>query len=272
MGRVLAAGQVSVKELSAEMAVSEATVRRDLRALADERKLELVYGGATIPREADVSIQSRSLRNVEAKRIVGRLAAGLVHDGEMLYVDAGTTCYEMRPHLCRKRGLSVILNSTRLAVELGRNAEASLIQLGGHYRPDSMDSVGPLAVAAIDQLRGYVAFIGADGLDRDFGLTATDIQTAYLYQHVIRHAREAILLVDHTKFCSPSLFRICGWEAISRVVTNRPPEPEWSAFLNNNGIELICPQPEPAGPLVCGDGLDGASARHGRARRMNGEG
>lgn len=241
LNRVLARGHVTVRGLAGDLSVSEATVRRDLRSLADEKRLDLVYGGATLPRASDYSIQSRAQRNVDAKRVVGRLAAGLVHDGEMLFVDSGTTCFEMRHHLVRKRGLSIIINSTRLALELGAGQDISIIQLGGHYRPERMDSYGPLATEAIDQLRGYVAFIGADGLGMDFGLTASDIHTAYLYQHVLKNARESILLVDHTKFNAPSLFRICGWDAISRVVTDRPPDTEWAEFLNARGIEIIRP-------------------------------
>ena len=239
--RILRRGHVAIKELSSDLCVSEATARRDLRVLADAGEVELVYGGATLPHTSDHSITSRALRNAEAKRVIGELAAGLVSDHEMLYIDAGTTCYEMRHYLQRKRGLSIVLNSTRLTIELGASADASIIQLGGHYRADSMDAVGPLAVAAIDQLRGYLAFIGADGLGMDFGLTANDIQTAYLYQHVLKNAREAILLVDHTKFISPSLFRICGWDGISRIVTDRQPDADWLAFLHEKGIEVLCP-------------------------------
>lgn len=241
--RVLASGHVAVRDLAGELAVSEATVRRDLRALADAHRVELVYGGATLPRASDHSIQSRAMREVDAKRIVGRLAAGLVEDGEMLFVDSGTTCFEMRHHLAHRKGLSVLVNSTRLAGELGATGDHSIVMIGGHYRPERMDTVGPLAVAAVDQLRGYLAFIGADGLDVDFGPTASDIQTSFLYQYVLKNAREAILCVDHTKFLSPSLFRICGWDDISRVVTDRLPEANWRDFLNRNGIELICPTP-----------------------------
>src|SRR5689334_5915386 len=116
LDRLMAVGRVEVKNLAADMAVSEATVRRDLRTLADDRRLELVYGGATLPRASDSSIESRSLRNVEAKRIIGRLAAELVSDHDMLYVDGGTTCLEMRHLLKERRGLSVVVNSWRWAV------------------------------------------------------------------------------------------------------------------------------------------------------------
>ncbi|HEY0866396.1 MAG TPA: DeoR/GlpR family DNA-binding transcription regulator [Fimbriimonas sp.] len=239
--RLNARGHVSIRDLASDLAVSEATVRRDLRQLADENLLELVYGGATARRVGDQSLQARSQQNHAAKRIVGNLAASLVKDGDMLFVDAGTTCYEMRHALLRKRRLNVILTSTRLAEDLGANPDLEIIALGGHYRPERMDFVGPLAANAIEQLRGYTAFIGADGLSPEFGVSANDIQTAYLYQHLLRHARETILLADHTKFAAPSLFRICGLDAISRIVTDRPPEPLWHEVLSSHGIQIIAP-------------------------------
>jgi DeoR/GlpR family transcriptional regulator of sugar metabolism len=241
-GLVMSSGHVAVKDLAREMDVSEATVRRDLRTLARDQKIELVHGGATAPRNTDQSLIARANRNTEAKMAIGRLAGALVSDHQMLFVDAGTTCYEMRHDLFRRRGLTVIVNSTRLAIELGNNSDAGVIVLSGQYRPDRMDLVGPLAVNSIDQLRGYVAFLGADGLDPEFGIFASEIQTAHLYQHVIRNARETVLLADHTKFASPSLYRIGDIDSITKVVTDRAPSDEWMAFFAAKDIDLIYPE------------------------------
>ncbi len=239
LNRAIARGHVDVRTLAADLGVSEATVRRDLRALADDGQLELVYGGATLPSAADVSIASRALRNMEAKRIIGMAAGELVRDHDMLYVDGGTTCFEMRHMLKRRQGLSVIVNSWRWAVELADAPGINVIQIGGHYRPEREDCVGPLAAQSMDQLRGYVGFISADGLSPDFGLWSNDIETAYLYQHVIRNAKDIVLLVDHTKFESPSLFRICGWDNVSRIVTDQSPPAEWQTFLEDRGIGVV---------------------------------
>lgn len=129
--RILDEGRVEVKKLAQDMAVSDATVRRDLRSLADLSQVELVYGGATLPRATDFSFRSKAMRNVEAKRVIGGLAAGLVSDNEQIFIDSGTTCFEMCHHLKRRRGLRAIVNSTRLAFELGNSAEISVILIGG---------------------------------------------------------------------------------------------------------------------------------------------
>lgn len=241
INQVLDAGHVSVKSLAGKMAVSEATVRRDLRTLADLGQLELVYGGATLPRSSDFSFRSKAQRFVEEKRVIGRLAATLVGDGESLFLDSGTTIHEMAPYLKRRRRLSVIVNSLRLAAELGASPDLEVITLGGKYRPEYMDTVGPLATESLERLRGFRTFIGADGLSPDFGVTASDIESAHLFRLAIRHAREVILLVDHSKFLAPSLFKICEFDDISRIVTDKEPPAEWVAFLNEKGIEIHTP-------------------------------
>jgi len=250
-------GHVTVKDLAADLGVSEATVRRDLRSLADDHQLELVYGGATLRRNSDFSFRTKAVQNVSAKRAIARLAAELISDDDQVFLDSGTTCFELAPLLKRKRGLSVIVNSVRLVAELNGTAGLNVITLGGHYRSDRMDTIGPLATSTLDQLRGYTAFIGADGLSMEFGITASDIESAHLYRLAVRNARESILLVDHTKFLTPSLFKIVDWDAISRLVTDRRVLPEWMEFLDAHGIEAISPDavsdepisdnPEPSG-------------------------
>jgi DeoR/GlpR family transcriptional regulator of sugar metabolism len=141
--------------------------------------------------------------------------------------------------------MTVIVNSMRFAVELGPcAAENSIVVLGGQYRPERMDTVGAITSTSLEQLRGFRAFVGADGLSPEFGVTACDIESAHLYKLAIRNAREAILMVDHTKFLAPSLFKICELDDISRIVTDRRPSNEWVAHLNDRGIDLIYPKEE----------------------------
>jgi len=86
MSQLLARKQVTVKELAAAMEVSDATVRRDLKALADAEGLRLVHGGATLPRERDFSFQARQLRATEEKKVIGALASTLLHEGEHVFL------------------------------------------------------------------------------------------------------------------------------------------------------------------------------------------
>jgi len=245
LSEVLEKRHVTARGLAGHLAVSEATVRRDLKALADEGHIDLVYGGATIRRPVDYSLRSKETRNVEEKRIIGRLAADMVSDGDTVFLDSGSTALELASLLKRRDRLTVIINSTRLAMELD-SPNLNVVMLGGQYRASRMDTVGRLAMSTLEQLRGYVCFIGADGLDMDIGPSAADIESADLYRLAVRNARKTLLLVDHTKFAAPSLFRIVPWSQISAVVTDCAPRPQWAEFFHTHDIDVIYP-PDSAG-------------------------
>jgi DNA-binding transcriptional ArsR family regulator len=97
-------GRVSVRDLALALGVSEATVRRDLKSLADDGQLDIVFGGAILPRTLDYSFPSKERRNIESKRIIGALAARLVNDGDQIFMDSGTTCGHMARYL-RETGI-----------------------------------------------------------------------------------------------------------------------------------------------------------------------
>lgn len=241
LDEVFARRNVGVVELAQAADASEATIRRDLKALADEGQIDLVYGGATIRRSSDYSFRSKQQRNIEAKRTIGQLAADLVRDDDQVFLDSGTTCFEMVPFLKRKRGIAIIANSARLAVEFD-GPNTSVILIGGQYRPDRMDSVGALAVSALEQLRGYLCFIGADGLSTDFGPAASDLESAHINRLAVLNSRETILVADASKFAAPSLFKIVDWDRISRVVTDIQPDTGWMSFFDSRGITVVLPQ------------------------------
>ena len=240
MAALLEKRHVWVSHLAADLAVSEATVRRDLRRLASQEDIQIVHGGATLSPQTDYSFQAKSLRHPDAKQQIGRLAAQLVSDNDHLFLDSGTTCLQMAPLLRLKKQLSVIATSVRLAAELA-SPNVNVVLLGGHFRPSRMDTVGPLAISAMEQLRGYIAFIGADGLSSDFGPSAGDMESAYLHQVIVRCARETVLLADSSKFAASSLFRIAAWEEIDKVVTDCPPSQQWCDFFQESNIELVHP-------------------------------
>lgn len=239
---LLEQGHVEVRAISERFNVSEATVRRDLRRMADEGILDLVYGGATLPRKGNYSVHTRQTQNVEAKRVIGKLAADLVQHEDSIFISSGSTCACMVPNLRRLRDLSIITNSNLVTAEIGEQTSFNILQLGGKFRAERMDLVGPFAEMVIEQLSGYRAFLGADGLDSRIGLTSTDIDTAHLYRRVIENASETTLLVDFTKFSAPALYKIIEIHAINRLVTDKPPNKHWAEILENNGIDLIVPE------------------------------
>ena len=246
LSQVYQHGHVEVARLARRLEVSEATVRRDLRSLAQEGRIELTHGGGSVSRSPDYAFMSKAARNMAAKQVIGQLASALIEDGQQIFLDSGTSCFQMAPFLRPKKALSVIVNSIRTAQELFGNG-VNVLLLGGQYRPDRMDAVGPMGAASLENLRGYRAFVGTDGVGMDFGPGAIDIESANIFGLAVKNARDAILLADASKFGSPALFRICDWKYISTVVTNVELSGEWMEFFDTENINVVYPADPPEG-------------------------
>jgi len=237
------AGRVYVKDLAQELDVTEVTIRRDLTFLQKKALLQKTYGGA-IPvaaPEMNVPVRYRQTRNLKAKQIIGKLAGGLVKDGDIIYLEAGSTCYEIIPYLQDKRDLTVIVNSLYLMARLHEMTAHKIIIVGGRYRPDRMDMVGPTAENAIAQLGGFRAFTGADDITIDAGISGADVVTVGFARLVLKKASEVIFVGDHTKFDRPALYKIADIDELDYIVTDTAPSAAWHKTGKDKNIKLIYP-------------------------------
>jgi DeoR/GlpR family transcriptional regulator of sugar metabolism len=239
-------GSLLVKDIAGRLGISETTIRRDLNELDSEGLLKQVYGGAVRLEQGppatglNLPVSQRSTRETEAKRRIGRAAAELVHDSDILYVDPGSTSWEMIPYLKAKHNLTIISNSVRLLNCLDYIGHHSIIQLGGTLRADRLDTVGTLSQLGIEQLRGYKAFQGGDGMDMEFGLSAVDHESAMIAKIILANARETVVLADHTKFDNPSmLYKITDIDHIDHLVTDAPLSSQWQEKCEAVGVHVV---------------------------------
>lgn len=204
--KALGDGGRAIAELSAELGVSEATVRRDLRALEDQGKVRRVHGGAIrtkFPRTEPLFTQKASL-NAGEKRRIAELALTLIEDGDTIYLDGGSTVLGLAPLLEAKNDLTVVTNSLMAAAEL-MESDHHLILVGGEFRPLSRTLVGPLTAKVIDALHVDKAFMGSIGFTVSEGMSTTDPNEAYTKELIMRRARRVALLIDSSKIGTPSL-------------------------------------------------------------------
>ena len=239
-------GSVLVKDVADQLGISETTVRRDLNELDAGGRLKQVYGGAVraergTPR-INFSISRRSVREIQEKKRIGKCAAQFVHDEDIIYIDPGTTSWEMIPYLKDRRNLTIISNSVRLLQCLEYIGHHNIIQLGGTLRAERLDTVGTLAQLGIEQLRGFKAFQGGDGIDMDFGLSAVDHESALAAKIILANAKQIYILADHTKFDNPSLlYKIIDIDKINYLVTDRPLAPPWREKCRQLKVNVIVP-------------------------------
>ncbi|WP_404827834.1 DeoR/GlpR family DNA-binding transcription regulator [Conexibacter stalactiti] len=230
------AGTAHVAELARVFDVSEMTVRRDLRALARDGKLERVHGGAvdTVPERPFEEI---ALKGQAVKNRIGAAAAALVADGQTVMIDIGTTTLQVARHL-RGRDVTVVTTSLAVYDELRNDPDVELVLSGGLVRRNYLSLVGVLAEDSLKQLNVDIAFIGTSGVAEDLSVWDTTMVEVPIKRAMIAAAAEVVLLADAEKFSMPGAVRICGADSLHHIVTDADIPATRRAAIEDAGIEV----------------------------------
>ncbi|MFD5023574.1 DeoR/GlpR family DNA-binding transcription regulator [Streptomyces sp. NPDC058373] len=242
---VRANGAVSLRELARVVQTSEVTVRRDVRALEAEGLLDRRHGGAVLPggftRESGFP-QKSHLASAE-KTAIADLAAGLVGEGEAVVVGAGTTTQELARRLARVPGLTVVTNSLLVAQALAHANRVEVVMTGGTLRGSNYALVGSGAEQSLQGLRVSRAFLSGTGLTAERGLSTSNMLSASVDRALVQAAAEVVILADHTKLGSDTMFQTVPTDLITRLVTDEPPPHEERAAaelqaLADQGVQI----------------------------------
>ncbi len=218
-------GRAEVAELSAMFGVSTMTIRRDLDALARSGVLARSWGGAltpdtTLSTEMPYALKRRE--NEEAKRRIGQYAAGLVQNGDVVILDAGSTTFHIATHLRGKRDVTVVTNDLKIAVEVAPlHGMTLVVTVGGIVQPDTYTLLGPQAEEFLSSIHANRAFLGADAVDVERGASTRTLHEVTMKQAMIAASAEAVLVVDHSKFQRQAFARFCHMEDLALVITDR---------------------------------------------------
>lgn len=245
--RVAEEGAVSVAELSRLFGVAEETIRRDLKALESAGVLRRTHGGAlrvpgALSRAAPAS--ERLGHNHELKEAIARAALEMVHDGDTILLDSGTTTLALAKLLAAKRELVVVTHNLRIATQLAQAPHISVNVLGGNLRSQELALVGPDTLRALGRMRVDKAFMACAGLDMKHGATVSDVLEADVKRAMIHSADQVVLLADHTKWERRSLVAYAGLDQFNALVSDSGLPPPARELLGSLGVDVIIGEPE----------------------------
>jgi DeoR family fructose operon transcriptional repressor len=234
-------GRVEVSTLSSHFDVTAETIRRDLTALERQGLLRRVHGGA-IPVERlgfEPGLAARdALRSAEKERIAKAALAELPAEGSII-LDAGTTTARLAAALPADRELTVVTNSLPIAMSLSARPQLTLLVVGGHVRGRTLAAVDAWAVAALRETYVDVAFIGANGLSVERGLTTPDQREATGKAAMIAAARRTVVIADHSKVGNDCFARFGDLADVDTIVTDDGLDPLLADELESAGPRVV---------------------------------
>ncbi|MCO8246458.1 HTH-type transcriptional regulator GlpR [Haladaptatus sp. AB643] len=230
----------TVADLAGRLDVSEATIRRDLRDLEDDGRIERSHGGAlpvkTVGEERTYG--QKQVQGRDAKRIIGERAAETLQDGQVVFFDSGTTTIEVAKHVPDDVTITAATNSPLVSMQLAE-AGIEVKVTGGTLRRSTWSLVGPTGESFLDRTNFDVLFLGTNGIHPDAGLTTPNEDEARIKSRMCEKASRVVLVADNSKFGRRSFFRFASFEDVDTLVTDAPVPAEYREPFETMGVEII---------------------------------
>ena len=220
LGRLERDGKVVASELVASLGVSEDTVRRDLRDLADQGLLQRVHGGALPAAQPTGSFARRLEIAREEKAALADAALPLLEGARVIVLDGGTTSLELARRLPGAYDGTVVTNSPPIATALAGHPRAQVVLLGGRLLKPAQVTVGAAAVDALRSVRADVCVLGICSLHPEVGVTTLDHDEAYVKRAMVASAGEVIALATADKLRTASPWVVAPLADVDHLVTD----------------------------------------------------
>ena len=230
---------ISITEIQKRLKVSRETIRRDLLALAEQRKLRKTHGGAISLHAQEPDMAIRQTTNVEGKRAIGRVAASMVPDGASIILAGGTTVQSAADELTHRERLTVFTNCLTSSMKLASRNNNRVHLLGGEIKPENRSCLGRDTTQMLSNYFADFAIIGAGAISPGGVLMDFTREEAELHGLMLKSAQHIIVVADHNKFGRYAPVRVDSLEAAHFLVTDRQPEPDIDEILSAMTLEVI---------------------------------
>jgi DeoR/GlpR family transcriptional regulator of sugar metabolism len=234
-----AEGQVQSKALSIFFDVSEDTIRRDLRELAAEGRLQRVHGGALPSSSAVAPFAERQSVKMDAKKRVARKGAQLISSGQVVIVDGGTTTSELITFFPPDLRITVVTHSPSIALGLVDHPSIEVILIGGRLYKHSIVAVGAAAIEGIENIHADLFFMGVTGIHPEAGLTTGDFEEACIKRAFSGRAAETVVLASPEKINTASSFVIGDVSSVNTIIVEDNTDKEWIRAVSEKGVSVV---------------------------------
>ena len=234
-------GYVEVEKLAGGLGVSTMTIRRDLTDLETGGYLVRTHGGAVKSAAIDAmfTFDSRINRNRVHKEAICLAAAAFVEPGDTIFIDCGTTLYRLARYIRDIRNVRIVTNSLPLLTEIAGNSSVRITLTGGDLVRERKALYGRIAESMIASVHADKAFIGADGVCVERGLTSYDEKEAGISRGMAESADSVFLLCDSSKLGHSSFYRFGPVTSVDTLVTDGDASGEIISRIRDRDIEVM---------------------------------
>lgn len=231
---------VSLDKLCEVFDVSKNTIRRDLNELAQKGSIKKVYGGVCVNDDSSlIPFEERNIKNSNLKSSIGKYAAEFIQDGDVVYLDSGTTTLAMIDYMKDKKNVTVITNNLEFIIKSLSYPNLNIISLPGSLIRKTNSFVGVDTISILKKYNIKKSFMASTGISLAGGITNSHPLESEVKKLATEKGSEVFLLADSTKFNSTALVTYAKLDDLNFLITDCSPPKEYIDYLRENNIELI---------------------------------
>ena len=232
-------GKVMATELSRELGVSEDTVRRDLRELAEVGKLWRVHGGALPRSGASPEYETRKREALSDKEAVARAAVGLLEPGQVVIMDGGTTMLQVVKRLPPDHDSTIVTSSATVAVALAEHPGVEVVLIGGTLNKADLMAVGAETVEAFSSINADVCLLAPWSLHPEVGISYPNFEGVHVKRAMIGSANRVVALASADKLGTASSFVVAPAGVLTHIATQGNAPQEILEAFRKLGVEVL---------------------------------
>lgn len=238
---------VTIDCLCEKFHVSKNTIRRDLDEITAKGDIKKIYGGVTVASKKELlSFDERNIKNLEAKQKIAMLAAETVEDGDIIFIDSGTTTIHMVESIKSKKNITILTNNLEVILRAIPYPEINIISLSGTLDRKTLSFSGTSSAGVLQTYNISKAFMATTGISIENGVTNSSPMEYDIKRIAVRRSNQVYLLADSGKFNLVSLMTYCDLDQINALVTDKTPPRAIVDYFKVNNIQLLTP---PAAPV-----------------------
>jgi DeoR family transcriptional regulator, myo-inositol catabolism operon repressor len=231
---------VTLEELCNKFDVSMSTLRRDLDDVLHEGNIKKIYGGVTATQKKGlVSFDERNIANREQKERIAIKAASLVENGDIIFIDSGTTTLHMIEAIKDKNDITILTNNIEIIMQAIPYENINIISLSGTLNRKTLSFTGTMAAQVLQNYNISKAFMASTGFSIENGITNSSPLETDLKQMAVQRSRQTYLLADSTKSGVISLMTYCTLDKLDALITDNRPPKDICDFMEQHGIRII---------------------------------
>jgi DeoR/GlpR family transcriptional regulator of sugar metabolism len=239
LGKLSNEQKVTLKDLSRHLRVSDYTVRRDLKELTDKGLLKAVRGGAVPHSPTPYDFADRLHYKTDEKRIIAEKAVKLVHSGDVVVFDGGTTALAIAAILPSDLNITVVTNSFPVVNVLKNHSHVEVLFAGGRLSKGAFTSIGHDAIRFLKNIVADTYFMGICSIHPRLGVTTISYEESEVKKAIVEVSKRVVALAPFERINTAEAFFICPLSAVDTIITDLDDVSLPEQSLKDSGVEVL---------------------------------